>query len=236
MKPGDLLTVRLPDETRSPYLLTSDLPVAMLYEDPYMIIVNKPPGMNTIPSQLHPHDSLIEAVYGKLSSQENIVLHPVSRLDRNTSGVVVFAKHQLFHHLLTGKIEKFYQLLCSGKVKTQGNICMPIARTDDSIITRQVSITGLHARTEYELLKYDLARNCSLVKAKLHTGRTHQIRVHFQSIGHSLLGDTLYGDDTQITRHALHAYEVRFNHPVSGKKIIIKAPLAKDLSDYFDMV
>lgn len=238
LKPGDILEVTLPEETRSPYLIPSALPVEILYDDPMLIIVNKPSGMNTIPSQLHPHDSLIEAVYGYLERKtfDYSVLHPVSRLDRNTSGIVVFAKHQLFHHLLTNKIEKNYLLMCVGKVKYSGNVCMPIARAEDSIITRMVSIDGQSARTEYQRIQYDTVHDISCVKVKLHTGRTHQIRVHFQAIGHPLLGDTLYGENTLLDRQALHAHKVTFNHPFTNEKINVECPLPKDFSPFFDVL
>nr|WP_243722091.1 RluA family pseudouridine synthase [Macrococcus goetzii] len=233
----DTLTVRLPDEIRSPYLITNHFPIEILYDDSFMIIVNKPSFMNTIPSQLHPHNSLLEAVYGYLEQKfDNSVLHPVSRLDRNTSGIVVFAKHQLIHHLLTNEIEKHYLLICLGEMKPKGNICMPIERSDTSIITRQVSVYGQNARTEYQLLQYNKIMNISLVKARLHTGRTHQIRVHFYTLGHPLIGDTLYGNDKKIDRHALHANEVRFNHPIYGNQINIKSSLPKDLSHFFDVL
>jgi len=233
----DILTVCLPEEKRSLNLITSHIPIEVLYNDPYLIIVDKPSFMNTIPSQLHPHDSLIEAVYGFLERNgDSSVLHPVSRLDRNTSGIVVFAKHQLIHHLLTNEIEKNYLLLCLGELKATGNICLPIERSDTSIITRQVSVYGQNSRTEYQLIQYNKNKNISFVKARLHTGRTHQIRVHFHSIGHPLIGDTLYGTDNSINRHALHAHEVIFNHPLSTNKMSIKSSLSKDLSHFFDML
>ncbi|MGK0553744.1 RluA family pseudouridine synthase [Macrococcus capreoli] len=237
LKVGDILDVYLPKETRSVHLIAYHYKVELLYEDMMIIIVNKPPFMNTIPSRLHPHESLIEAVYGYLETQQDdSVLHPVSRLDRNTSGIVVFAKHQLFHHLLTNKIEKYYHLLCLNQVKASGNICMPIDRTSNSIITREVSITGQSARTEFQRLHYDVQHNISSVKVKLHTGRTHQIRVHFQAIGHPLVGDTLYGEDQRINRHALHAYQVVFKHPYTGEMIDLQQPLPIDFSDFSDMV
>ncbi|WP_414052847.1 RluA family pseudouridine synthase [Macrococcus animalis] len=238
LKTGDVLEVTLPDEVKSPNLKPSNLQVEVLFEDCMLIIVNKPSYMNTIPSQLHPHDSLIEAVYGYMERNTNdrSVLHPVSRLDRNTSGIVVFAKHQLFHHLLTNKIEKNYLLLCVGEVKYSGNVCMPIDRAQDSIITRTVSVSGKSARTEYSCLLYDADRDISLVKVKLHTGRTHQIRVHFQAIGHPLIGDTLYGEDCQLNRHALHANQVTFKQPLTNDMINIELPIPEDFSHIFDVL
>ncbi|WP_414047844.1 RluA family pseudouridine synthase [Macrococcus equi] len=237
LNPGDMLTVQLPAEQRSMNLIPFHTSLNILYNDEFIIIVEKPPFISTIPSRLHPHHSLIEAVYGLLIELGDCsVLHPVSRLDRNTSGLIVFAKHQLIHHLLTQKIEKQYLLLCSGHINAKGNICMPIDRTADSIITREVSISGQEARTEYQLVNYYSEHDCSLVKVKLHTGRTHQIRVHFQAIGHPLLGDTLYGNDTRFARQALHAYRISFEHPINRKMIDLENPLSKDLSKIFDMI
>lgn len=226
---GDTLTVQLPQETRSKSLISNDIPVKVLYNDDDVIVVSKPPFMNTIPSRLHPHNSLIEAVYGVLEKLgDNSVLHPVSRLDRDTSGLIVFSKHQLTHHLLTNKIEKHYALLAEGHVNDAGNYVCPINRADDSIITRIVHVYGQHARTEYKLMTYYASTNISYVRAKLHTGRTHQIRVHFSSAGHPLIGDTLYGGQQVIARQALHAISVMFKHPITGENITIEDDLPED--------
>lgn len=230
MHKDDTLTVWLPEESRSKALIASHIPIRIHYDDEYLIVVSKPPFMNTIPSKQHPHDSLIEAVYGYLETHgDKSVLHPVSRLDRDTSGLVVFSKHQLTHHLLTGKIEKFYLLIVAGHVKDHGNYVYPIDRASDSIITRTVAINGQHARTEYHLIDYDAVLDISLVHAKLHTGRTHQIRVHFSAALHPLAGDSLYGGNSLMNRQALHAAEVRLTHPITGEKLHILDALPEDL-------
>lgn len=237
LNPNDNITVHLPQETRSINLMPARIDIEVLYNDEVMIIVNKPPFMNTIPSRLHPHNSLIEAVYNYLLEQQDTsVIHPVSRLDRNTSGIVVFAKHQLFHHLLTGGIDKYYLSICAGKVKTSGNICLPIDRKEDSIIERISSVTGMPSRTEFRRLAYDDKQHLSLLSIKLHTGRTHQIRVHLSAIGHPLLGDTLYGGDDVLLRQALHAHHINFKHPVTHQMIKIEAPLPDDLRPFFNML
>lgn len=223
MHKNDEFIVQLPVESRSPMLISSHIPISVHHNDDYLIIVSKPPFMNTIPSRQHPHDSLIEAVYGYLESHgDSSVLHPVSRLDRDTSGLVVFSKHQLTHHLLTGKIEKYYHLLSSGLVKDRGNYVYPIDRASDSIITRTIDINGQHARTEYQRLHYNAEYDISFVRVKLHTGRTHQIRVHFSCASYPLIGDSLYGGKPLLNRQALHAAEVRLNHPITGEALHIR--------------
>ncbi|RXK18769.1 RluA family pseudouridine synthase [Macrococcus sp. DPC7161] len=225
---GDVVEIILPKESHSPNLIPSSGEVTVLYEDAHICIVDKPAFMNTIPSQLHPHDSLIERVlyhFQKMGDESNP--HPVNRLDRNTSGIVVFAKHQLMHHLMTGIIEKYYIANVVGDMKNHGNICTPIERARDSIITRMVSIYGKHARTEYQLLNKN--HQYSQLWIRLHTGRTHQIRVHFASMNHPLQGDTLYGLDDTINRHALHAVQIKFVHPITYEVLTISSPCPTDM-------
>lgn len=225
---GDIVEVILPEESYSPNLLPSSGEITVLYEDAHLCIVDKPAFMNTIPSKLHPHDSLIERVLFHFQQmKDNSNPHPVNRLDRNTSGIVVFAKHQLMHHLMTGIIEKYYIANVVGQMNGWGNICTPIARAHDSIITREVSLYGKPARTEYKVINNNL--QYSQLWIRLHTGRTHQIRVHFSSINHPLQGDTLYGTDETIGRQALHAAQIKFVHPITSETLTISSPCPIDM-------
>ena len=209
MMPGDKLTIMLPDETPSSYLIPSRNPIEILYEDDYLIIVSKPNYLNSTPSREHPHDSLIERVLYYLNVGQLIdtliVPHIVTRLDRNTKGIVIFTKHGHIHHLMTtSAIDKRYMCVCYGQMLLSGVIEEPIARDSQSIITRKVDASGKYAKTSYETV---MAKpEASLCEIKLHTGRTHQIRVHFNYIGHPLVGDDLYeGSHPEIIRNLYNA-------------------------------
>ena len=151
-------------------------------------------------------------------------LHPVSRLDRETSGIVLFAKNAALHHMLTkAPMKKLYLALSHGPwEKFSGVIAQPIARKDGSLIERCVAPQGKPARTRYRVLWQDAAK--SVVAFHLYTGRTHQIRVHAAFMGHPLLGDTLYGAKGSQKAHALHAMRLQFRHPLSGKDVKITDP------------
>lgn len=218
MMPGDELTIALPDETPSSYLIPSRNPIEILYEDDYLIIVSKPNYLNSTPSREHPHDSLIERVLYYLNVGQlidtSIVPHIVTRLDRNTRGIVIFAKHGHIHHLMTtSAIDKRYMCVCYGQMQLSGVIEEPIARDSQSIITRKIDASGKYAKTSYETVM--TKPEASLCEIKLHTGRTHQIRVHFNYVGHPLVGDDLYeGSHPEIHTQSLQCYKVTFIHPI----------------------
>ena len=163
-------------------------------------------------------------------------IRPVNRLDKNTSGIVIFAKNEylqeaLIKQMKNKKFEKEYFALLEGNIKEDsGTINAPIARKDNSIIERQISKDGFPSITHYELIKN--YNNLCLVKFLLETGRTHQIRVHTNYIGHSILGDDLYGKKSKlINRQALHAYRVKFIHPITKNIIEIETNLPNDMAN-----
>lgn len=169
----------------------------------------------------------------------NKQVHIVTRLDKDTSGLMLFAKHGYAHarldkQLQSKTIEKRYYALVSGQgeLEDKGEIIAPIARDEDSIITRRVHLSGKYAHTSYRVV--ERFGDVALVDIRLHTGRTHQIRVHFAHIGFPLLGDDLYGGrmDLGITRQALHCHYLRFVDPYTNKEIIQSA----NLTDDFDSV
>ena len=217
---GDSLCVQLPKEQPSGNLVPYDKALTVLYEDEYLLIISKPTEQNCAPSRDHKHKSLVEQVLSYFQQHSlELTPHIVTRLDRNTSGIVIIAKHGYIHHLMSQtSIDKRYICVCHGKVKQQGMIEAPIARHPDSIIQRHVHDSGKYAQTMFQRLK--VKSQYSLCEVQLLTGRTHQIRVHFQYIGHPLVGDDLYGGKQDIYNHQLlGCKKVTFIHPITNQKI-----------------
>lgn len=166
-------------------------------------------------------------------------IRPINRLDRDTTGIVIFAKNEYIQECLVKQMKqgifyKEYLAILEGLLdKNAGIIDAPIARKDGSIIERCIDKNGAKAVTHYEVI--DIKDNLSLVKFVLETGRTHQIRVHSKYIGHSILGDTLYGNETNlIFRQALHAHKTAFIHPITKNKIELISPLPKDMLEILE--
>ena len=236
LKIGDKISADLDFEETSDNIVPTKIDLDILYEDDGLLIVNKPPFMPVHPSMDHFEDSLsngIKYYFNSIGLKRKI--RPVNRLDKNTSGIVIFAKNEymqecLIKQMRSGSFKKEYLALVNGVIDKEIQVIdAPIARKDDSIIERCVSENGDRAITEIELLKaFD---NYSLVKCNLKTGRTHQIRVHLSYIGHPILGDDLYGKKSEfISRQALHAYMVSFIHPLTKKEFKIDAEIPNDIS------
>lgn len=221
MNVGDQLQVHLPKEIPSKNITPFYAPLQILYEDDYLIVVAKPTHQNIAPSKEHLHGSLLEQVYAHTWQQNGSIPHVVTRLDRNTSGIVIFTKHGFIHHLMSQTtIDKHYLCICHGLVKDKGMIKAPIARDPASIIQRHVSPEGKYACTIFNSLKRK--KGYSLCEVKLITGRTHQIRVHFQHMGHPLVGDNLYGSThIRYSHQLLQCYKVTFIHPITNEQINI---------------
>lgn len=232
---NDIISVCIDFEEDNSNIVATKMNLDILYEDDNFLILNKPAGIPVHPSMDHFTDSLSNGVkyyFDSLNLQRKI--RPVNRLDRNTSGIVVFAKNeyvqeQLSYQMGTKQFVKEYIAICEGDFKqNKGCIKAPIARKKDSIIERCVREDGEKAITEYEVLKNFSGMTELMVK--LLTGRTHQIRVHMAYIGHPIVGDDLYGNISPlINRQALHAYKISFIHPVTGKNINISAELPNDM-------
>lgn len=200
------------------------------YEDDFLLIIDKPAGILVHPTVSESGNTLYDHVrhyYAKHKIDSRI--HPVSRLDRNTSGLVIFAKEPIVQHWLSQQqMDKEYLAVVCGIVKENAGIIeAPIARKEGSIIERCVSQSGKYAKTAYKVLKR--TDNKTLLQIKLFTGRTHQIRVHLAYIGHPLCNDNLYGTPGPQQRHALHAYKLAFTHPVSDLPVEITRMLPEDL-------
>lgn len=235
LKEGEVLTVIFPPENPSEGVAGEKIPLEILFEDQYLLVVNKPGGMSTIPSREHPTGSLANALVGYYDEIGiRSTSHIVTRLDRDTSGIVLIAKHRHVHHLLSkqqqnGNVKRTYEAFAQGSLKLEkGSIEEPIGRKVDSIIEREVRSDGQYACTHYKVLtRYKAFTH---VELQLMTGRTHQIRVHMSFIGHPLLGDDLYGGSrTLIKRQALHCKRIRFPHPFSGKEMNFTSSLPLDM-------
>ncbi|MGC7870769.1 RluA family pseudouridine synthase [Desulfosporosinus sp. SYSU MS00001] len=233
-KEGELLSIQLFAEEESP-IQGEDLPLSILYEDDYLLAVNKPVGQVVHPNRRYPDNTLGNAVIGYWERKgEQRLYRPIHRIDRNTSGVVIIAKNQFAHQqlawqLVRGHIHKRYYGFVQGNLyENRGTIDSPIGLAPNSFIKRQIQRDGEASRTDYRVIRrYSEA---SLLEFILETGRTHQIRVHCESIGHPLLGDDLYGGNTLlINRQALHSSVYAFLHPVTGLPLVIRAPFPEDL-------
>lgn len=192
----------------------------IIYEDDWILVVNKENNLTVHPSFNHYQDnlaSIVRAYFEKINLNKTVRI--VNRLDKGTGGIVIIAKCDYIHEKLQNSlILKEYLAIATGKVNDFGIIDLPISRKENSIIERKIDDNGQNALTKYELLKYNKKLNLSLVKCQLLTGRTHQIRVHFKAINHSLLGDTLYGEYSDlIDSQALCCSHIKFKHPITNQ-------------------
>ena len=231
LQPGDTVTFNLPVQPSS--VVPEQGSLSIIYEDSDLIVVDKPANMlvhPTVNDEKHTLANFLAGYYLKNHIQAGI--HPVFRLDRNTSGLVLFAKKPHIQHQLasgTALKKEYLGLLCAVPLTPKGSIEAPIARKPGSIIERMVDEnTGKFARTDYEVLALYKNAVC-LVRFTLFTGRTHQIRVHSAHSDCPLLGDNLYGVPGPQSRHALHCWRLNFCHPATRKNISLSAPLPQDL-------
>ncbi|MGV3162429.1 RluA family pseudouridine synthase [Streptococcus hyovaginalis] len=236
---GDTITVDIPDELPYEKLEPIEVPLSVVAEDDHFLVLNKPSGVASIPSVNH-SNTMANFVKGYFMKKQypNLQVHIVTRLDRDTSGLMLFAKHGYAHARLDKQlqqkvIEKRYYALVSGddELPSKGEIIAPIARDEDSIITRRVHKSGKYAHTSYQVVaSYGKVH---LVDIQLHTGRTHQIRVHFAHLGFPLLGDDLYGGrmDLGITRQALHCHTLSFFDPFKKERAVHELGLTNDFGN-----
>lgn len=203
----------------------SELNVPIVFENESLVVFDKPAGMPVHPSIHHQGDTLgnfFAARYPELT------FRPVSRLDRDTSGLCIAAKDAHSAKLLQGHMPKVYYAAVHGEIDESGTINAPIAREQESIILRCVRDDGQEAITHYKRLSFN--GKYSLAEITLETGRTHQIRVHFAHIGHPLAGDDMYGGlRTDINRHALHCAEMTFTNPENNEQVTVKSALPADI-------
>ncbi|MFC7394113.1 RluA family pseudouridine synthase [Scopulibacillus cellulosilyticus] len=224
LKAGDIVKIMFPPEGISPSLLPEPIPLNIIYEDEHALVINKPPDIPVIPSQKYSTGTIANGVLFHLE-QQNLAytVHTVNRLDRDTSGLLLIAKHRHAHDFFVKMqkehhIHRRYLAVVHGTLDKDNDVIdAPIGRKEGSIIERCVRPDGKPARTHYKMIK--TFSDFTLVAIRLETGRTHQIRVHFSHIGHPLLGDDLYGGSTdRIQRQALHSFELRFIHPFTHQE------------------
>ena len=236
LQPGETLTVHVKEETSSEKIPPVELPLDIIYEDEDILVVNKPADMPIHPSLNNYYNSLANALAWYFEKQgKPFIFRCINRLDRDTSGLTIIAKHMLSAGILSTMvaqrhIHREYLAIVQGEITPpQGTINAPIGRKGDSIIERMVDYEqGEHAITHYQRIKY--VNGHSLLSIHLETGRTHQIRVHMKHIGFPLIGDTLYNPNVQlIQRQALHSHRLQFTHPITGEPMEFTAPLPEDM-------
>lgn len=238
---GDSLTVTLPEEHGSENIVPVPMDLDIRYEDRDLLVVNKAAGVPIHPSQGNHDNTLANGIAWYLGEKgEAATYRAINRLDRDTTGLLILARHALSACMLsemvrTHAIRRCYLAAASGLVPPEGVIDAPIARAGDSTIERCVDFErGDSARTHYRTLYYNRDTDCSLVVLRLETGRTHQIRVHMKHIGHPLPGDFLYNPDYRlIGRQALHSWQLDFIHPIKKEPLHFEAPLPEDMRRLF---
>lgn len=236
---GDLIEVRI-DEDMAEFK-PQDLNLPILYDDFDIIMVNKPPFMVVHPTKSHYENTIANGVTHYIVDKgENVKIRFVNRLDMNTSGLVIVAKNPYAQFVLSSdmkddNVEKMYIAVVKGVVKEDfGTINEPIYRPTDDSIKRIVHEDGQPSVTHFEVV--ERLKDATVLKLKLETGRTHQIRVHLNHIGHGIIGDELYGhvDENLINRQALHAFSLKFKQPRTREDLEFKAPLPRDMEELIE--
>lgn len=227
---GDVIHCEWPEESD---IIPSYEPLSILYEDESLLVVNKPKGMIIHPTGRERTDTLVNRLAGYFEGLHKPAgIHPVYRLDRDTTGVVIVAKSAKGQHALSKShdcIDRTYIACAQGDVKEEkGRMDAPMGRREGSMVEWEVRGDGKRAVTDYTVIGREKGR--TWLSLHLLTGRTHQIRVHLACMGHPLLGDSLYGEKSEeISRQALHAYAACFAHPETGAAMKITSPIPEDM-------
>lgn len=233
---GDVLDLAIEEQEAAPHVVPRDIPVSVVLETADILVANKAADMPTHPSHGHFEDTLANALAYRYAVN-GVSFRPrfVNRLDRNTTGLVLVARHALAAALLgtamaKGEIKKTYLALVRGRVDAPTVIESGIRRREESVIFRECCPVGEGDLAKTAVFPLATGDDFSLVRLIPHTGRTHQLRVHMASVGHPLLGDELYGEaDLRIGRHALHAATLTFPMPRTGERVTVRAPLPEDM-------
>lgn len=238
VKAGDIVEVRMQEE-ESDDILPQDLPLDIIHEDDHLLVLNKPAGMVVHPTHGHYVNTLANAVvHHWRATGQTVRFRPVHRLDQETSGVLAIAKNPYVHQhiseqMMRGEVDKRYLALVHGRIgQGEGTIDAPIDRDPLASHIRIVTPGGYPSVTHYRVAAQ--FPEATLVRLRLETGRTHQIRVHMKSIGHPLVGDKLYGPPASgrlhLERHALHAEQLAFAHPGTQSRMTFTAPVPEDMA------
>ncbi len=231
---GDVITLIFPKEESG--LEASDVPLNILFEDADVLVLDKPPGVVVHPTKSHGAHTLANGVVRHWQAH-GFSAKPrfVNRIDMDTSGLVLCAKNKYVHHavqsqfLAGGGLKRYTALVCGAPPSDKGAVEAPILRKEPFALMRVVNEAGDRALTEYDVL--ERFSGYTLLSLVLHTGRTHQIRVHMKHIGCPVAGDSLYGDDTLMDRQALHAAYLSFTHPRTRDTVEFSSPLPADMAD-----
>ena len=215
-----------------------ELPFGIVYEDDDLMVVDKPADMPVHPSMKNHDNTLANAAawYGRTKG-DSFVYRCVNRLDRDTTGLLILAKHilsatGLYGQMRAREIRRTYLAIVKGMIREEGTIDLPVGRKEDSAIERMIDLEhGERAVTHYRPVRH--GKDWTLIECRLETGRTHQIRVHMSSFGHPLIGDFLYGSrEEQMPRQALHSWKLSFVHPIMGRPMEFVSPLPPDMQKY----
>lgn len=237
---GDILSIKLPEEKSD--FPAEDIPIYPVFEDDDLLILNKQPGVIVHPTKGHPLHTIANGLMKYMQDTgQTFKIRFVNRLDMDTTGLLIVAKNShsqdgLTKQMKANTIEKRYIAIVNGIVKEDAfTIDLPIGRPDPENVARGVMLEGGYPSvTHVKVLEsFPKGKGYTMVELLLETGRTHQIRVHMSHIGYPLVGDYLYGGEAPwlLDRQALHAYKLSFNHPVTGKRLTVEAPLPHDIQE-----
>ena len=241
LKEGNLLQIHIREMESSKKIVPVNLPFPILYEDDDILVIDKPADMPTHPSLNNYENTLANAAAFYFSNkEESFCFRCINRLDRDTTGLTILAKHMvscsmLQEDMLHRRIKREYLAIVDGMVEAdEGTINAPIGRKEGSTIERMVDYDkGERAVTHYRVL--ERKKEVTLVALRLETGRTHQIRVHMASIGHPLIGDFLYHpEDRRMHRQALHAWHLTFTHPITKEEMNWEAKIPQDMEQFWE--
>ena len=234
LRKGDRMDLFLKEEVPEE-IEPVELPFGIVYEDDDLMVVDKPADMPVHPSMKNHYNTLANAAawYGRTKG-DSFVYRCVNRLDRDTTGLLILAKHilsatGLYGQMRAREIRRTYLAIVKGMIREEGTIDLPVGRKEDSAIERMIDLEhGERAVTHYRPVRQ--GKDWTLIECRLETGRTHQIRVHMSSFGHPLIGDFLYGSrEEQMPRQALHSWKLSFVHPIMGRPMEFVSPLPPDM-------